>query len=66
MITMNVAQQIHFVLGVHNPTHPQTRYRLATAERHMRKGEDGQRKPGGYGRGLRNWINGKQMKARHG
>ena len=34
-------------------------YRGATPERRMRKGEDGQRKPGGYGKGLRNWINSK-------
>lgn len=63
---MNTAQQIHFALGVHNPLVPANKYRLATAERYMRKGEDGQRKPGGYGKGLRNWITGKNLKARHG
>lgn len=35
------------------------KYRGATPQRTMRKGEDGQRKPGDYGRGLRNWINSK-------
>jgi len=34
-------------------------YRGATPKRTMRKGEDGLRKAGRYGKGLRNWITGK-------
>ena len=32
----------------------------ATPHHSMRKGEDGSRKAGGYGKGLRNWITNKQ------
>lgn len=40
-----------------------TNYRTATPNRQMRRGEDGQRKAGRYGRGLRNWITMRQREA---
>lgn len=40
------------------------KFRGPTPERTMRKGEDGLRKPGRYGKGLRNWMNAKPSKGR--
>ena len=53
----NAAQAILAQLGVYKTLGMKKQYRYATPERAMRKGEDGSRKPGGYGKGLRNWIN---------
>lgn len=49
---LTTAQQIHHAIGVHDPKVPKQVYRSATPERQMRKGEDGMRKPGAYGRNL--------------
>lgn len=57
MEPQNAAQQILSLLGVYAACGVMRRFRYATPERGMRKGEDGQRKAGGYGKGLRNWAN---------
>lgn len=51
-------------LGYFSPIVPKPSHRLGTAQRTMRRGEDGMRKAGGYGRGLRNWLTGKPGKGR--
>lgn len=63
---MNEAQQLHAALGVHDPKVPKQVHLkgYATPERQMRKGEDGMRKAGGYGKSLRNWCNQQARKSR--
>lgn len=64
MAPENAAVQLLTHLGVYGAMlGTRAKYRTATPERRMRKGEDGQRKPGGFGRGLRNWINRQQKNA---
>lgn len=54
----NAAEQILEHLGVYGAMlGTRVKYRGATPERQMRKGEDGMRKAGRYGKGLRNWCN---------
>lgn len=61
----NAAEQILEYLGVYGAMlGTRAKYRGATPKRVMRKGEDGQRKPGGYGKGLRNWCDCKPSKGR--
>lgn len=53
----NAAEQILEHLGVYSMMlDTKITYRGATPPRRMRKGEDGQRKAGAYGRGIRNLI----------
>jgi len=62
---LNCAQQILAHVGVYAAQlRRDTGYRLATPPRRMRKGEDGMRKAGGYGRGLTNWRTGKPNRGR--
>lgn len=65
MEQQNAAVQILTHLGVYSMMlGSKVTFRGATAPRSMRKGEDGLRKPGRYGKGLRNWINRKPSKGR--
>lgn len=60
----SVALRLMEHLGCFDPKVPKPAHRLATAQRHMRRGEDGMRKAGGYGRGLLNWRTNKPTKGR--
>lgn len=65
MEPQNIACQLLAHLGVYGAMlGTRAKYRGATPERSMRKGEDGQRKPGRYAKGLRNWCNNKPYKGR--
>lgn len=65
MKPMNAAQQILAHLNVYGAMlGTRAKYRGPTPARSMRKGEDGMRKPGRYGKGLRNWCNGKASRGR--
>jgi len=61
----NAATRILEYLGVYGAMlGTRAKYRGPTPPRQMRKGEDGQRKAGGYGRGLRNFCNRQPSKGR--
>lgn len=61
----NAAMQILAYLNVYGAMlGTRVKYRGATPPKTMRKGEDGMRKPGAYGKGLRNWINRTQAQRR--
>lgn len=63
MVPMTLAQQL--IQSWYTGGEPARYYKHThpTAPRTMRKGEDGSRKAGGYGRGLRNMITRKQAAA---
>ena len=65
MKQQNIACQILAHLNVYSAMlGTRIKYRGPTPERSFRKGEDGQRKPGRYGKGLSNWCNRKPSKGR--
>jgi len=65
MEQQNAAQQILAYLNVYNAMlGTRAKFRGATPPKTMRKGEDGRRRPGAYGKGLRNWCNQQPSKGR--
>ena len=65
MEQQNAAMQILAYLNVYGAMlGTRVKYRGPTPKRTMRKGEDGMRRPGAYGKGLRNWCNRQPSKGR--